>query len=263
MKTTGKMMAGLMLLAVAAGCGPRPDSALLQEAELFFGRLRDQQVAAAYAMLAEESRATTDFKQFEWGVEALGLAGNQGVKWAEPYLDDDYGRVEGEVTTRNGSPLKQELVFFRKGRKWELHIVREPPDSTARLLLEEAMASQPAPEGMRELAAETIGRLADALESGDFGIFHRDMAPQLREGLTPEALAESFAWLAEPELELDWKALRGAAPVLEGKPVVDPEGRLALAGHVEAGGKRVGFQMDFVYETPMWMLTAIRIRPPL
>jgi hypothetical protein len=263
MKTTGKRIAGLLLLAGVTGCGPRPETALLQEAELFFGKLRERQVAEAYALLAEASRATTDFKQFEWGVEALGLAGHQGVEWAEPDLDGDYGRVEGKVTTRNGSPLKQELVFFRKGRKWELHIVREPPDPTVKLLLEEALASQPATEGMRDLAAETLGRLAEALESGDFGIFHRDMAPLARESLSPEALAESFAWLAGPDVGVDWGALRGAVPVLEGEPAVDPEGRLAMSGHVEAGGKRVGFQMEFVYETPMWMLTAIRIRPPL
>jgi hypothetical protein len=259
-----RMALWVMLLVMAgAGCGSRPESDVLGLADRFFQLLKDGKVDEAYGMLAEDDPQETGVEAFQQRVEALGLNGNRGVVWDPPYIDDDYGTIEGVVTNRDGLELRQELVFFKKDGTWTIHIVREPVDRTALDLIVEARLQQPNPDGMRRLAMGTIRQLAEALQTGDFTAFHRETAPALREHLTPEQLRESFSWLAAPELELDWAAVRDAAPVFDVPPAVDEEGLLTMGGHVPVGERRIGFQLQFAYVTPDWMLMSISVRPPL
>lgn len=247
----------------AAGCGRNPQQAVGELADQFFARLRAGQVAEAYAMLAEESRQETSVDAFQQGVEALGFVGNRGGAWEPPYIDDDYGTIEGVVTTRDGTELRQELVFFKKGGEWSLHIVREPVDTAVLDLIVEARLQQPNPEGMRRLAMGTIRQLAEALDGGDFTAFHRATAPILREQTTPELFQESFEWLASPEVGFDWASVRDGLPVFHAPPEVDGDGVLAMSGQVQAGGPPLGFELHFNYVAPDWQLISISIRPPL
>jgi hypothetical protein len=263
MKTGLAMVLALALGWGAAGCGRSPQKTIADQADRFFARLRDGQVAEAYAMLAEESRQETGVEAFQQGVEALGLAGNRGVVWDPPYIDDDYGTIEGVVTTREGPELRQELVFFKKDGTWAIHIVREPVDRTALDLIVEARLQQPNPAGMGRLAMGTIRLLAEALDGGDFTEFHRATAPILREQTTPEVFQETFEWLAAPEVSFDWASVRDVPPVFDTPPEVDTEGVLAMTGRVPAGDKHLGFELKYVYVQPEWMLISINIRPPL
>jgi hypothetical protein len=263
MKTGLAVVLALALGWGATGCGRSPQKTITDQADRFFARLRDAQVAEAYAMLAEESRQETGVEAFQQGVEALGFVGNRGVVWDPPYIDDDYGTIEGVVTTRDGPELRQELVFFKKGGTWAIHIVREPVDRTALDLIVAARLQQPDPEGMGRLAMGTIRLLAEALDGGDFTAFHRATAPILREQTTPEVFQESFEWLASSEVGFDWAAVRDVPPVFDTPPVVDAGGVLSMKGFVPAGDKRLGFELQYVYVLPEWMPISINIRPPL
>ncbi len=263
MKTGLAMVLALAMGWGAMGCGRSPQKTIEEQADQFFARLRDGQVAEAYAMLAEDDPRETGVEAFQQRVEALGFNGNRGVVWDPPYIDDDYGTIEGVVTTRDGLELRQELVFFKKDGAWTIHIVREPVDRTALDLIVEARLQQPDPDGMGQLAMGTIRQLAEALDGGDFTEFHRATAPILREQSTPDLFRESFEWLAAPEVGFDWTSVRDVPPVFDTPPEVDTEGVLAMKGHVPAGDKRLGFELQYVYETPMWMLISINIRPPL
>ncbi len=269
MKTAGMLGLAVIMALGAAGCKPKPQPpppapspTLLQTADLFFDLLQADRVDDAYAMLAEDGRRETPPDTFRQRVTALGLVGHQGVVWDPPRLEEDSGILTGTVTTRNGSRLPQELVFLKQGADWRLQALREPPDPVTLALIEEARHQQPAPDGMTELAQDTIRLLADALESGDFTSFHQATAPLLREQSTPELFQESFDWLAAPDLGFDWTAVRDVPPVFDAPPEVDADGILHMTGHVPAGDRRLGFELQYLYETPMWMLISIQIRPP-
>lgn len=253
----------ILVMVVGAGCGSRPKSDVPGLADRFFRLLADGNTAEAYGMLAAESREETSYESFEWLTENIGFTGNRGVAWEAPEIDGDDGRIEGVVTLRDGSPLRQEVVCFKKGRIWEIHIVREPPDRAEEERLAEVRERQPPPAESQALAQAVMTRLAEALQAGDFTVFHRETAPDMRDHLAPERLQESFSWLAAPELELDWTGVRDASPVLDADPFVDEAGLLTMGGHVSAGGRPIGFQMQFQYVMPDWMLYSISIRPPL
>lgn len=263
MKTGLAVVLALAMGWGAAGCGRSPQKTITVQADQFFGLLRDGQMAEAYAMLAEESRQETSVDAFQQGAEALGFVGSQGVAWDPPYIDDDYGTIQGVVTSREGQETRQELVFLKKDGTWAIHIIREPLDTAVLDLIVEARLQQPNPEGMTRLAMGTIRQLAEALDSGDFTALHRSFAPVLREQITPEEFQESFEWLASPEVGFDWASVRDVPPVFDPPPGVDAEGMLAMKGFVPAGDQRLGFELHYLYLSPEWMLISINIRPPL
>ncbi len=251
------------LAVVAAGCGRKAQDSLVEQADRFFALLRAGQVAEAHAMLADESRQVTSLEDFQQAVDAYGFTDHQRVAWESPHIDGDYGNLKGVLIARDGMALPQELVFFRQHGKWQLHIVREPSDMAALESVVEARRNQPAPEGINRLAMGTINRLVDSLLDGDYAAFHRETATTLREQTTPDVFEESFAWMASPEVGFDWAAARDVMPVFTVPAEVNPEGILAVAGHVPVGDQQLVFAFEYVYEASDWLLISINIRPPL
>ena len=257
------MTGGLIaILLGTAGCGPRAETRVTREAERYFELLREGQTAEAYALLSADRRREMAWEDFRWVAEALGLTGHRGVAWEVPRIEGNQARITGVVTTRNGSPLRQEVVCVREGRNWILQGVGEPADQDAGGALAEARARQPSPEEMQDLARTSLRRLADALAGGDFTAFHRELAPVMRDALGPERLQESFGWLAGPEAGIDWTSLEALPLEFSHPPALDAEGNLTLTGRIPLGEKDLGFELRYVYEPPEWMLASILVRPP-
>jgi hypothetical protein len=250
------------VVGMAAGCGRRPERTVSELADRFFSLVGESRLDEAHGLLAEESRQETSAEDFAQAIEALGLVGHQGVDWSAPEVDDDYARIEGAVTTRTGEIIRQEVVCFRKGGTWAIHIVREAPDPAAAERHAEILAALPNPAGMGRLAAGALAGLADALAREDFTAFHRGLAPALRDQLSAEQLQEAFGWLTHEELGLNWGEVRTAPPVLDPSSGLK-DGVLTLTGHVPVTGKDVAFQLQFTHVDDAWRLIAINIRPPL
>jgi hypothetical protein len=250
------------VVVVATGCGRRPEQTVSELADRFFRLVGESRLEEAYGLLAEESRQETSPEDFAAAIEALGLAGHQGVAWSAPDVDDDYGRIEGALTTRTGEIIRQEVVCFRKGGTWAIHMVREAPDPAAAERHAEMLAAMPDATGMVRLAAGAMAGLAEALERDDFAAFHQELAPVLRDQLSVAQLQEAFGWLADEEIGLDWGAVRAATPILDPSSGLN-DGILTLTGRVPAAGKDVGFQLQFMHGDGVWRLIAINVRPPL
>jgi hypothetical protein len=256
----------IWILAAAlglSGCGRRPEQTVSELADRFFRLVGESRLDEAYGLLVEESRQEISPEDFSAAVEALGLAGHQGVEWSAPEVDDDYGRIEGAVTTRTGEILRQEVVCFRKGGTWAIHIVREAPNPAVADRQADLLSAMPDAAGMVRLAAGAMAGLAGALETDEFTAFHQELAPVLRDQLSVAQLQEAFGWLAHEEVGLDWSAVRMATPVFDAAPDLDGDGILTLTGRIPAAGKDVGFQLQFMHVDGVWRLIAINVRPPL
>jgi hypothetical protein len=256
----------LLLLAASAlalaGCGPRGTPDLEGPSRAFFDRLSRGEVREAYGSLAEGSRGDMAFEEFAWTAEALELVGNRETEWGASERDGDEGRIEGTVATSGGTRLRLELVYERVGREWALRRFGDPAgeDRVARVL--EAKKNKPAPEAMRRLAADTMQGLGQGLVEGDFGEFHARLEEAFAEETSPELFHDSFAWLADPTLAIEWGDLRGDELAFGAEPQVDMEGILTATGDVPAGKRKVGFELKWAYRSPDWKLASLIVRPP-
>lgn len=257
-------MAGWVLAAMIGmpGCSSRPEEAVVQVADRYYGLLQNGQTADAYALLPAEVRREMDWTAYQWLMDTLGLSGHRGVEWSEPRIDGEGGRIEGLVTTRNGSPLRQEVVCVRQGRTWVLRRAGEPSDTARNERIAEARERLPEAPELTALAADRLRGLADALRCGDFTEFHRDLAPSMRDRTTPDQLRDTFAWLAEPATGIDWDVMERPSPVFSVPPTVNEDGHLTLTGRIPMGEAALGFDLRFSREPPDWMLDSIILSPP-
>lgn len=243
-----RLMVALAVLCVAAGCGSVERKAVTRQADRFFAHLRAGDAAAAYALLAAESREVNALEEFEALTRDNGLRENQGVVWEEAYVDGDYGRVIGAVTTSQGHVRRMEVVAFKQGRRWEIHMVHEPRDPSL------GDAGLPAQAEATALARRSIDAFIDAVDAGSMVSFHDQTSSILREQVSVEQFEEGFDMFFElRRLGVNFAELKARVPVVEDGFDIDEDGVLALRGSYPPP-RGVQFEQSYIREEGQWRL---------
>jgi hypothetical protein len=249
----GRLLVAMAVLGLATGCGPVERKAVTRQADRFFAHLRAGDAAAAYALLAAESRAVNALEEFETLTRDNGLLENQGVVWEEAHVDGDYGRVIGAVTTRQGHVLHMEVVAFKQGRRWEIHMVHEPRDPAL------DAAGLPAQAEATALARRSVGAFIDAVHADHLASFHDQVSSILREQVSLEQFEEGFGMFFElRRLGVDFTELKARTAVVEDGFDIDQDGVLAIRGSYPPP-RGVQFEQSYIREDGQWRLLGFHI----
>jgi len=230
-----------------AGNGSPPQ--VVELAKRFFDHLRAERIAEAYALLADSSRAETSREDLEELARSSGIVGHRGVAWDTPFVDDDFGSIEGVVTTRDGTSLRLKVVAFRRGRVWEIHNVHQPADEAEKRDGREAAA----------LVHASVRSFIESVQADDLTAFHQQFSAQAREEISVDTLRQAFDVFFELHAAgADFSPLLGGAPELDGTPTLDGDGVLALRGAYPLSAP-VKFDLSYVREAGEWTLIGFNL----
>jgi hypothetical protein len=119
---------------------------------------------------------------------------------------------------------------------------------------------QVSPEQILYLIRSTLLTLNDANRSGNYSVLRDLASPGFQAKNTAADLALAFTDLRRRTFDLFGVAL--IAPQLTAAPVIDPEGRLRLAGIFPTRPLQIKFDLMFVVHAEQWKLFGIAVATP-
>lgn len=229
--------------------------------------------AEAYRSTASALQAQQSEAQFAESMKRLGLTEHQSALWTNRQIKNNQATLEGSVTTRTGSTIPLTVQLVKEGDAWKVLSIQGPQVGAA-VQAPPIPAPVPMPMPMpadgaknkpdllpRELMArmtkETLLEFNKAVQSGDFGPFHRSTAKQWQEETTPEKIKEVFKDFVTQKIDIG--GIEKVEPVLD-PAKIDDKGFLVLSGHYPVMPNRVKFELKYLSEGDAWKLIGINVQ---
>ncbi|MBU1693228.1 MAG: hypothetical protein KJ726_04220 [Verrucomicrobia bacterium] len=256
MKKVGKILLGIVVvLAIIIALAFFATSGLPKAADEFFSLVQQGKIQEAYLATAAEFRAATSEEAFAAFLESTALGGYQSASWSSRKIENNTGKLEGTVTTRDGGQIPVAVDLVKEGETWKILAVRK---AEAGIVRESDRAEPPPDAELQRLTTEAVAWLAEAVHKNDFTGFHGHISRLWQGQITADELKNVFASFVEKKIDLS--PLREQTPVFSQKPAVDADGVLALEGYFPAQPNQVFFKLKFIYEHPQWKLMGINVR---
>ncbi|HOW97575.1 MAG TPA: hypothetical protein P5567_06525 [Kiritimatiellia bacterium] len=254
MKKMGTILLGIVVVvAILIALLFFATSGLPKAADEFFSLVREGKVGEAYLATAAEFRAATGEEEFSAFLRDSALGQYASASWPTRAIENNRGRLEGTVTTRDGGQIPVELDLVKEGGAWKILNLRK---AAAGLAQGGASTVEIPPDAeLQRMTSEAIGLLAEAINKNDFSGFRAHISQLWQSQVTEEQLREAFKEFAEKQIDL--APLKSQTPVFSQKPAVDENGALNLRGYYATTPDQVRFELSFIYEHPQWKLSSI------
>lgn len=227
-------------------------SGIVDTADSFFQQVAAGNIDEAWTHVSKEFKESTSREEFEAFLEQSSLDEYQSATWNNRQVTNDEGTLEGTIKTPDGSiPLTLTLVKGDDG--WKIQAI-ELADSG---IVNQSQASVPTLEESAALVKATTQEFALAVNNKDFTDFHKNLAVEFQEELSPEQFAEVFAVFIEQEIDLT--VLEDLEPVFTADPGVAADGMLHLEGYFPSEPSRTHFSYNYVYRDDGWKLLGLDV----
>jgi hypothetical protein len=137
---------------------------------------------------------------------------------------------------------------------------QKAPATKSKIPAASTTSLQVSPEQILYLIRSTLLTLNDANRSGNYSVLRDLASPGFQAKNTAADLALAFTDLRRRTFDLFGVAL--IAPQLTTAPVIDPEGRLRLAGIFPTRPLQIKFDLMFVVHAEQWKLFGIGVATP-
>lgn len=146
--------------------------------------------------------------------------------------------------------------FASVARRW---IVAALAPLVLAVLPASAAAQQvPSPTLQEVLIKNSLIGFNDAVQTGNFDVFHSRLATPFRQQFTAEKLRQAFQSFFDQRIDIAPIAAR--EPVMSEEPVIDGRGALLLRGYFATKPSRVTFSLDYLMSDGAWKLISINVR---
>ena len=231
-------------------------SGITESAETFFTQVKAGKYDQAYQSLSADFKGSTTQEQLIAFMKQTGLDRYQSASWGNRSFDGKQGKLEGSITTPNGSiPI---VIEFTKTDKdeWEIYSIYKPKsglktdqDKT------ETTPQKPDVESATVLTKETIKVFIVGVKTKDFSRFYDASAKVWQRQTTVSALTQAFKSYTDQNIDLS--VLNTLDPVIEGDPTVNKQGVLVVQGYYPTKPKRFYFTLGYYQEDGKWKLVDI------
>lgn len=167
--------------------------------------------------------------------------------------------LTAEIAARDRR-LLLELGYRRQGDAWRLEIFRPADRSNgypeaATIPAQPGTAGIPSQATLVDLVQDTLSRIAQAEETGDYQYVYDHLSPLAREGERYQALIEGLADYRHHALVL--LAASRASPLFTDPPSLDAQGVLRLRGILPAHPGIAGFRLAYRWHDNSWRLEGV------
>lgn len=253
-----KVLIGLLLLAVVAvivvAVVLHLTSGMLDSADQFFTTVQEGDLPRAYGYLSREFQAATSLDELRSFLEGSELAEYQNATWSSRSIENDQGRLQGTVETKQGGKIPIEVTLVKEEGAWKILSIQK---AAAGLIVEEDTKQVPDVEELERMTDDSMQELALAINSRDFSDFHKGISSMWQAQITAEELYEIFSSFSGQNADLT--VLRDLNPTFSETPSIGADGVLSLMGYYASQPSVTYFDMKFIYEHPQWKLVGIGI----
>ncbi len=244
----------LAFMALAISLAVRVGSGTVSTAAAFLQAVRDGEFERAYALMSEESRATTTLDELRAFAQQSALGNYRNVTWNTRSVSGRSGQLSGFVATRDGGTVPLEITLVKESSGWRLLSIEKSP---AGLRIAGKPWGVPPEEECARMAKSAISDLGQAIRERDFTAFLQHAAAPWRDGRPDEELHAAVSSLCDADLDL--QALARRDPVWDAPATMGPDGTLPLQGHYPTMPYVTRFRLTFIFEQAEWKLLDARV----
>ncbi len=247
--------AGALVLALAVACAPQgddPESA----ADAFFAASVEQDIAAAYQLLASSYRAQLSPAQLQQFLLESGSDSFTAVSWARRDDGSNPGgaRLLGTIETAGGGTEHVELFMIDEPAGWRVVAINVDPFGEQQA----SLPALPTAQQQAELVRSAMQLFWEGLESGSLSAFYQQTSATWQQQLSLADLEAAFTELLEAEL--DWREVAALEPVLVPANALDPQGKLVVGGVYPLAPTRLLFRQEYINESDNWRLLGLSVK---
>lgn len=225
---------------------------IVETADAFFQQVAEGNMDEAWTHLSADFKESTPRDELEAFLEDSSLAEYESASWNNRRVTPDTGTLEGTVKTPEGR-IPITISFVKEDDGWKIQSIEKEPTGIA----QSAEVSVPTLEESAALVKATTQEFAAAINNEDFSEFHKNIAVEFQEKLSPEEFAEVFAVFIEQEIDLS--GLENLEPVFTSDPGLAADGTLHLEGYFPSTPSRTHFSYTYVHREEGWKLLGLDV----
>lgn len=251
---SGALITALLLTVIIAGCGLQ--KGLTEVADKFFRAVAAGDYDTALQYVSSGFKRSTSVEKLQNFLESRGLTDYASANWSSWKLTTEQGTLEGTITNQDGSTVPVTLVFVKQGEDWRIHYIDAGPAGVT----DEETAEAPLPDDAtaRQLVDDSMMRLAQAINTADFGDFYNHISQLWQSQTEPDTLQTYFHEFIDQGIDLT--TIANLEPVLSDPPAIDDDGVLHLKGYYTTQPTMTYFDLKYIYEHPDWKLIGVNVK---
>ncbi len=248
-----KILIGLLVLAVVivvvVALAFYMTADMVTATEEFFVTAREGDLPATYGRLSQEFRSATSLEELGSFLQGSSLADYKEASWHSRSYENNVGRLEGTVETREGGKIPIVVTLVKEEDAWKILSIEK---AQAGIVQDYETAAIPGPDELKRMADESMHSLVVAINSRDFTDFHESVSKLWQAETTPDELRTAFSTFVEQNADLT--VLAALEPVFVERPDAGADGVLGLKGYYPSQPSVAHFDMRFIYEDRQWKL---------
>jgi len=165
------------------------------------------------------------------------------------------GKLKGKIEFSDGSFIPVKVFLVKENGKWKINAIFV---EKAGIINSSSIAQSRSP---KELARETMAKLADAIYTGKFDNFYAYTSPQFQKSVSLKKLESVFSKFKS--LPVDWSNIKTTTPIVTKKEITD-KGVLRIIGYSPLNSnkiKKIEFQLEYFKNNGKYELVGVFIKP--
>jgi hypothetical protein len=234
-------------------------------ATTFLRQVSEGHVREAYDGSSAVLKAQQSFEEFAAQIDAMGLKDFSSATWPGRRVLPAKAELKGTVRTKSGESIAAEATLLRESGTWRVVAVQLPRSANAGTrggsaadAAGAAGTTVPPAAQSKELAKQTLSDFASAVETKDFGAFHKTVASLWQQQMSPEEMQKAFQAFIDKKVYLS--PVRTVDPIFSDDPKIDERGILSLTGHSPVSPAPIAFDLAYVRENGSWKCVSVHLK---
>ncbi|SFV51232.1 hypothetical protein MNB_SV-6-1124 [hydrothermal vent metagenome] len=257
------IIAGIIALVFYATAG------MTDVATEFFIHVKTKHYDDAYNMLSKEFKKSTTQDRFKDFIIASGLTNFKSVSWDERSFENNMGKLDGVVTTKDGGSIPITLNFIKVGEdEWQIYSIYKKSAglksskpsgilSNSDSQAEKDSIKMPSKDEILSLVNDNMLRFAKGLNAKDMTIFYNGISKLWQQNISVERLNSVFKPFMDQNA--DFTILQNYTPILDKEPILTDQNMLMVEGHYPTSPSVVKFKNNFMIDDGEWKLVGYNI----
>ena len=250
MKTFLKILLGIVgAIVIAISAVFFFTSDMVVTADEFFVAVKNKDMDKALAFLSEDFKSGTSKDALQKYLENNSINNFKDASWESRSINNGRGNLVGSITTESGGVVPISLSFVKGDNGWKIYSIQKPSPGIQEDSTQDQM---PLEQEMVRLVADSMHVFAESVNEKSMVKFHSHVSNMWQQQITPNKFDEVFAAFYDAGVNLT--VLDNYSPQFSGKPNIDENGVLVIAGLYPTKPNQVHFEHQYIYEGLGWKL---------
>ena len=258
-----KILGGFVLFIVFLfGLVMYGTSGMTEAANEFFIHVKTKHYSDAYDLLSDDFKKSVSQEKFKTFLIQNNLTEYKSSSWDNRSFENNMGKLEGIVTTKNGDSIPLSIEFLKNKDVWKIFSISKQSAGIHENQNKKEKSIDLSPQFLDKdkliaLTQENTQIFAQAVNIKDMSKFYDHISSFWQKETTPQALDKAFD--AFYRAGIDFTVLKNITPVLDKEPKLLKDRRVVIEGHYPTSPSVVYFNYSYINENNNWKLVGFNI----